>query len=91
MTELAGQVADILVLQTREVMTSEEAAQYLGIRLSHLYRLTMRKEIPHYKPRGKIMYFRRAELDNWVLSNRIPTNGEIGQQAQNYCKGGRAL
>lgn len=72
-----------MALQTREIMTAPEAAQYLNMRLSHLYRLTMNKEIPYYKPRGKVMYFRRAELDNWVFSNRIPTNGEIGRQAQN--------
>lgn len=88
---VAKEVADILAIQSKEVMTAQEAARYIGVRLSHLYRLTMQKEIPYYKPRGKVMYFKRAELDNWVLSKRIPTNAEISQQAQTYCKGGRTL
>ncbi|MCD8031257.1 MAG: helix-turn-helix domain-containing protein [Bacteroides sp.] len=38
---------------------------------TYLYKLTYLKEIPHYKPRGKILYFNRSDLENWVLQNRI--------------------
>lgn len=88
--ELAGQAADNVLFTTKEVLTSQEAARYMGISLSHLYKLTMRQEIPHYKPMGKLCYFNRHELEEWLQSNRINTGAESVQQARAYCmrKGG---
>ena len=71
--------------QNKEVLTSAEAAKYIGLSLSTLYKLTMRKTIPHYKPNGKICYFKREDLDNWMLSNRVATDREISEKAQSYC------
>ena len=88
--ELAGQVADNVVFTTKEVLTSQEAARYMGISLSHLYKLTMRQQIPHYKPMGKMCYFNRHELEEWLQTNRVNTAAEAARQAQSYCmrKGG---
>ena len=83
--ELAGQVADNVVFTTKEVLTSRETARYLGISQSYLYKLTMRQQIPHYKPMGKMCYFNRHELEEWLQSNRIGTTAEAAQQAQEYC------
>ena len=85
-------VADKTIFCTKEVLTSDEAAKYMGISKSYLYKLTMKREIPHYKPMGKVVYFNRAELEEWLQNNRITTASEISQKAQNYCmKKGRAL
>lgn len=87
-------VADLITAKTifctKEVLTSDEAAKYMGISKSYLYKLTMRQQIPHYKPMGKMCYFNRAELEQWLQSNRVSTSTEITQQAQSYCmvKGG---
>lgn len=88
----AEELAERVVFTTKEVLTSDEAARYMGVSKSYLYKLTMRQEIPHYKPMGKMCYFNRAELEGWLQSNRIATAGEISQQAQNYCmrRGGKA-
>ena len=79
------------IFATKEVLTSEETARYLGISKSYLYKLTMKQQIPHYKPMGKMCYFNRLELESWLQSNRVATGDEISQQAQAYCmrKGGR--
>lgn len=94
MTEELKQVAEMVtantLFTTKEVLTSDEAAQYMGISKSYLYKLTMRGEIPHYKPMGKMCYFNRAELEQWLQSNRVSTGKEIDDKAQDYCmKGGR--
>ena len=74
----------------KEVLTSDEAARYMGISKSYLYKLTMRQQIPHYKPMGKMCYFNRAELENWLQNNRVATDEEIKERATNYCmKGGK--
>lgn len=96
MQEAFQQVADLItantIFTTKEVLTSDEAAKYMGISKSYLYKLTMKQQIPHYKPMGKICYFNRLELEKWLQSNRIATSTEISQQAQSYCmkKGGKA-
>lgn len=88
--KLADQVTANIINCTKEVLTSAEAAKYMGISMSYLYKLTMRQQIPHYKPMGKMCYFNRLELEQWLQSNRVSTSTEISQQAQAYCmkKGG---
>lgn len=88
--ELAGQMADSVAFTTKGVLTSQEAARYMGISLSYLYKLTMRQQIPHYKPSGKMCYFNRRELEQWLQTNRVSTTAETMQNAAGYCmrKGG---
>lgn len=54
---------------SKEVLTSTEAALYLGIAESYLYKLTSMKKIPHYKPHGRCIYFNKHELTDWALRN----------------------
>ena len=37
---------------TNELLTTAQAAEYLGIKKSYLHKMMMRKEIPFYKPNG---------------------------------------
>ncbi|EOS16727.1 hypothetical protein C825_001137 [Parabacteroides sp. ASF519] len=90
MTEELKQIADLItantIFCTKEVLTSEEAAKYCGLSRSYLYKLTMNRQIPHYKgPMGKMCYFNRKELEQWLQSNRVIMESEINQQAQSYC------
>ena len=89
--ELSDLVADKTIFCTKEVLTSEEVARYMGVSRSYLYKLNMRREIHNYKPRGKICYFNRHEVEQWLQSNRVATDTELNNQANNYCmKGGKA-
>ncbi len=83
---ISEMVAQRTLFATKEVLTSDEAAAYMGVSKSYLYKLTMRQMIPHYKPNGKIVYFNRKELEAWLQSNRVSTAEEISQQAQSYCR-----
>ena len=90
LTQITDLVTDNTLFCTKEVLTSDEAARYMGISKSYLYKLTMRQQIPHYKPMGKMCYFNRAELENWLQNNRVTTDEEIKERANNYCmKGGK--
>lgn len=83
--QIADQVSANIIHCTKEVLTSEEAARYLGISKSYLYKLTMQQKIPHYKPLGKMCYFNRHELEAWLQTNRVATDEEINRDAQAYC------
>ncbi len=91
MKQMAELIAANTILCTKEVLTTDEAAKYLGVSKSYLYKLTMQQKIPHYKPLGKMCYFNRVELEQWLQTNRVSTDEEISQKAQDYCmkKGAR--
>jgi excisionase family DNA binding protein len=83
--QMADHIAEKLSYCHKEVLTSDEAAKYMGISISTLYKWTMRKQIPHSKPNGKVCYFNRLELENWLMSNRVATADELQDMAQAYC------
>jgi excisionase family DNA binding protein len=58
----------------KSVLNLDEAATYLGISKSHLYKLTSTGGIPCYSPGGKKLYFNRAELERWALEGDGLTN-----------------
>lgn len=75
----------------KEVLNFNEAAIYLEVSHSHLYKLTSLGNIPAYKPNGKKLYFNRRELDAWLLSNKQASTSEIELEANDYLmKKGRA-
>lgn len=73
-----------LLLSQKNVLTFDEAAAFIGISKSHLYKLTMVNALPFYRPRGKMIYMDRVELENWLLQNRITPADEIEEKASTY-------
>ena len=49
----------------RRLLTTDEAASFLGMTTDGLRGLTFKKLIPYYKPNGKNMYFDVDELVAW--------------------------
>jgi len=68
----------------KEVLNFGEACKYLNLSASYLYKLTHSRRIPHYKPNGKMLYFKRIDLEAWLLRNRVKTANEIEQEAIDY-------
>lgn len=95
MAEELKQVADLITANiigtTKEVLTTDEAARYLGVSKGTLYRMTMERQIPHYKsPTGRLCYFNRKEIENWMQTIRVATDDELEQKAQSMArKGGK--
>ena len=71
-------------ISSKKMLTLDEASQYLGMNKSYLYKLTSSRKIPFYKPLGKMCYFNREELEEWLQKIRITPNSEIDQAATNY-------
>ena len=68
----------------RGLLTTTEAAHYLGVKPSYLYKMMMRRAIPYYKPGGKLCFFSRDDLDDWLTSIRIKSQSEIESEAARY-------
>jgi excisionase family DNA binding protein len=65
----------------KEVWSLEEACLYLCISSSFMYKLTSRRKIPHYSPTGKLIYFNKSEVIEWVFRNKRQSVDDIEQQA----------
>lgn len=70
---------------SKEFLSLQEAADYIGLSKSTLYKKTAKRSITFYQPGGKVIYFKKEDLDNWVLSNRVAPQSEIEETAQAYC------
>ncbi len=83
---------EAMLLMQKTVFTFDEAAAYTGISKSYLYKLTSSGGIPCYKPSGKMLYFNRGELDQWLMQNRKATSEELETRANTILavKGGKA-
>lgn len=81
------------IANSKAVLTLAEAAEYMGLKKSYLYRLTHEKRIRHYKPNNKMIYFMVEDIIAWLTSNPVLTDEELSEQAQSYClkskQGGR--
>lgn len=53
----------------KKVLTVSEACEYLGYKKSYLYKLTSGGIIPFSKPNGGTIFFEKAKLEEWMLSN----------------------
>ena len=73
-----------LLVGHKEVLTFDEACDYTGISRSYLYKLTSSGRIPHSKPNGKILFFEKAKLVNWLLQNKRKSKQEIEAEALAY-------
>jgi excisionase family DNA binding protein len=78
------QKIDEQALLQKSVLNFNEACRYLEISPSHLYKLTSTRQIPHFCPQGKKLYFNRQELEDWLQRNRQSTNEEIVKEATDY-------
>ncbi|MCB0745238.1 MAG: helix-turn-helix domain-containing protein [Ignavibacteriae bacterium] len=87
---IQNQLKEIIALLTKqnllekEFFTLEEATLYLGQSKSSLYKLTSRKEIPFYVPGGKMIYFRKEELDAWIIDSKVETVDDLESSIDNY-------
>lgn len=73
-----------LMLSQKNVLTLEQAATYMGISKSCLYKMCMLGSIEFYKPRGKMNYFDRESLEKFMLQNRIAPAEEIEAKAATH-------
>ena len=75
---------ELLISLSKKVLTVEETALFCNLSVSYIYKLTHTNQIPFYKPIGKKIYFKRKEIENWLLQNRNMTTNEIDKKASTY-------
>ena len=71
-------------LLSKNVLSIDDVVVLTGLSKSHIYKLTSSRQLPCYKPNGKLMYFDKAEVEEWMRQNRVITNEEAKQKALAY-------
>ena len=70
-----------------EIMTIPEAAQYLRISMSSLYKLAQEGRVPCQKV-GRHWRFRRKAIDRWLEQIKVPSNNTDNDDAKFSTEGG---
>ena len=78
------EVLENILKDAKEVLTLEEAALFMGISKSSLYKMTHKHELPFFRPNGKLIYFEKAELLKWMRQNRVMTEAETKDAATEH-------
>lgn len=66
-------ICSATLLASKDIYNTEEACMFLGVKRSYLYELVRNRKIAYFKSRGgKLTYFRRQDLVEWMTSQAFP-------------------
>lgn len=71
--EIMKELAEIknIVSTNKRILNIKEAATYLGMSKSKLYKLTASRGIPHSKPTNGLLFFDKEEITKWALGAKV--------------------
>lgn len=76
------EIRNATLLQSKEIYNTEEACLFLGIKKCYLYELVRKRKIKHFKSAGgKLTYFKRKDLVDWMTAINIPSESELRAKA----------
>jgi excisionase family DNA binding protein len=70
----------------KEILSFREALIYLDVSQSLLYKLTSNKAITHSKPNGGKLYFKKSDLDKWMIQNESKSLRVLQEEVNNHLK-----
>jgi excisionase family DNA binding protein len=73
----------------KEILSFKEALIYLDVNKSTLYKLTHKKAIAFTKPNGGKIYFKKSDLDNWMLQSKSEEERVLEGEIFNHLKRNR--
>ena len=79
--QLTKQLSELIIIQRKAVsgydyLNANELADLLGESIKTIYARVHLKQIPYYKPGGKILLFKLDEIREWIKSGRHSTMDE---------------
>ena len=78
--EVLGEQLGAIKQQLPDILTVQQAADFLKLKITTLYEKTSRKLIPHFK-KGNKLYFHLSELQAWITQGKVKTREEIEGEA----------
>lgn len=70
----------------KDFLTIDDAAMYLNLSKSTIYKMTSRGELPCYKPNSKTLFLKREEVNDWIQGRKHLSESELNQIAERYAQ-----
>lgn len=86
--ERLARIERMIIMSSKNALNTKEVAIMLDISESRVRHLIMEKSIPYYK-QGKKTYFKKSEIEDWMLQTRYETKAEIESKASTYIATGK--
>jgi excisionase family DNA binding protein len=67
----------------------QEAAAFLGFKVSYVYNLVHYGRLTAYKPTGKVLFFKQEDLERFAFRNRKAADFELAEQADTMLTGNK--
>lgn len=83
--EQLNELKRLILMGAKTVLSVEDMCLLLGTTRGNVYRMTSQRQIPFYKPQGGKIYFKREEVESWLLRNRTASLDEIESKAEMHC------
>ena len=91
------ELKNIATMGAKETLSLDEVSRLFDLKKSYLYSLVHGRKIPYYKiGGGRLVFFKKSEVEQWILANRVGTIDEAETAAAAYVaanptlrKGGR--
>ena len=67
-----------------EWLTIQQFSREYGYSVKQAYTFTRNNVIRHYKPNGRMILFKRAEVNEWVRRGLVKSKSELEAEAEEY-------
>lgn len=80
--EQLNRIETMSVIAAKNVLTLEEAAIVMGLKKETVRRMMQKHTLPYYKPNANLVYFKKSDVEAWMLQNRMNTKQEAEAQVR---------
>lgn len=84
--QVLKEMIENLSAQQKEYLNIKEAAKYLSVSESTLYKISSSRKIVFYKPNGKIILFKKTDLDLFIEQGRKKSYQELSDSVKSNSK-----
>lgn len=83
--EQLDRIEQYSLIAAKNVLNIKEAAIILGMTVQGVRENVRKHILPFYKPNINLLYFKKSELEDWMMQNRSKSMAEIESEAAAYC------
>lgn len=83
--EQLDRIEQYAMIAAKSMLNIKEAAIILGMTIEGVRCLVRNNTLPYYKPNINRLYFKKSELEDWMMQNRSKSMTEIESEAAAYC------
>nr|WP_314496787.1 helix-turn-helix domain-containing protein [uncultured Chryseobacterium sp.] len=71
----------------KQILSFKESIEFMDVSKSFLYKMTSEGKINFYKPNNGKIYFRKEDLENWMMQNEVKSITSLEESISKKMKG----